>query len=40
MARAYACLIQSDYGRNRHSNLEATIVHRTELWHLLRDSFP
>lgn len=28
MARAYVCLIQSDYGRNRHGNLEASCTAR------------
>jgi hypothetical protein len=27
MARAYVSLIQSDYGRSRHGNFEATIVY-------------
>jgi hypothetical protein len=38
MARAYVSLIQSDYGRSRHGNFEATIVHGTELWHWFRDN--
>ena len=38
MARAYVSLIQSDYGRSRHGNFEATIVHGTELWHWFQDN--